>query len=74
MLVYGTEVGLETADRPGVVRGVATISFVVYRADAREKVPMLLCDGCTGAALKAVCESVLQDMETHRASEECVSG
>jgi hypothetical protein len=63
VLVYGTQIGLEAPNQAGVTPGIATLTFQVFRPD-QTKTAMLLCDGCTGAALKAVCEGILADMRT----------
>lgn len=61
-LRYACAVGLEAPNQPGVTETLASFSFTVFRATG-DKSPMLLCDGCMGAALKAVCESILSDMK-----------
>jgi len=66
-LAYASAVALESPDRPGLCRGIATFRFAVMRPlGPDESCGMLLCDGCMGAALKATCQAVLDDMEVMR--------
>ena len=59
---YATEVSLCAPGHVGETRGIASATFAVARAGVTMGPAMLLCDGCMGAAVKAVCESVLSDM------------
>jgi hypothetical protein len=64
-LGYATEVALEAPNQVGLTKGIASAVFSVSRqVDRNTRVDMLLCDGCMGAVVKAVCQSVLTDMET----------
>ena len=67
-LIYGTDIALESPNQPGERRGVATFRFAVMRpgGEIGPASALLLCDGCMGAALKAVCQSILSDMESMR--------
>lgn len=61
-LGYGTEIRLSAPNQMGETVGIAAATFSVSRVSAQPE-PMLLCDGCMGAAVKAVCESILSDMD-----------
>lgn len=60
---YGTEITLSAPGQAGVTRGIATATFSVARPGVTMGPAMLLCDGCMGAAVRAVCESLLSDMD-----------
>lgn len=63
-LVYGNALHLETVPTGAMTEGIATLRFAVMRPIGPAKsAAMLLCDGCMGAALQAVCRSILADME-----------
>jgi hypothetical protein len=59
-IAYATSFELEGGTQPGRVPGIVTLQVGVFRSEGE---PMLLCDGCMGAVLKATCESILKDME-----------
>jgi len=70
-LIYGTEVALTSPTQAGQTRGIASFRFAVMRPIGPEQSSaMLLCDGCMGAALKAVCLSILSDMEAMSGRED----
>jgi hypothetical protein len=63
-LAYAVQVSLECPGQAGQTVGVASFRFAVMRPTGPDQSSaMLLCDGCMGAALKAVCEGILSDME-----------
>lgn len=59
-IAYATSFELEGGMQTGRVPGIVTLQAGVFRTEGE---PMMLCDGCMGAVLKAVCESILKDME-----------
>mgnify|MGYP001613117711 CR=1 FL=1 len=65
-IAYATDVMLEAPNQAGTVQALGTATFSVHRLGARDDSLMLLCDGCMGAAVRAVCQSLLADMEAMR--------